>query len=163
MFNLLFCIPSPRTYRTADHTGNRPPFNPTQHERKTQIPSQRGELQQLDVSYLDAQTLVQGFLKKLGHGRLKTFYKEVEAAAPEERGINYQSLISIRSNNLKRPAPLIVQRILRDGMGVETEYHKDASGDKQYVYRFKDKETAEAFELLKELYVESPTEPNTAE
>lgn len=121
------------------------------------------ELNKHDVPYGRVEDVARGFLKKFGHGRLKDFFNEVKAAATDERGMNYQSLISIRSNNLKRPAPLIVQRILRDGMGVETEYRKDDSGDLQYIYRFKDKETAEAFELLKELYVESPTDSESPE
>ncbi|MDU0372084.1 hypothetical protein ACFPAF_16905 [Hymenobacter endophyticus] len=117
----------------------------------------QGELGKLTVSYQEVLGLAQGFLKKLGHGRLKAFVEEVEKENEGERGMNYQALITLRNNKAKRPAPLIVQRILRDGMGLETEYHRE---DDQYVYQFKDKEQAGAFDALKKLYVEQPpTEP----
>lgn len=118
----------------------------------------QGELAKLSVSYPEVLGVAQGFLKKMGHGRLKAFLEEVQKEKDGERGMNYQALITLRNNKAKRPAPLIVQRILRDGMGLETEYHREA--DKQYVYQFKDKEQAGFFDELKKLYVEQPpTEP----
>ncbi|MBT9394389.1 hypothetical protein KLP40_14555 [Hymenobacter sp. NST-14] len=117
----------------------------------------QGELAKSTVPYKEVLGVAQGFLKKLGHGRLKAFIDEVEKEHAGERGMNYQSLITLRNNKSKRPAPILVQRILRDGMGLETEYHREAD---DYVYQFKDKEQAGAFDALKKLYVEQPpTEP----
>ena len=59
---------------------------------------------ELTVDYAEALRFVQLAFKRFPHGQLKKW--------AGDHGFNYPTLISLRNNTLRRPAPLQVQKIL---------------------------------------------------
>ena len=59
---------------------------------------------ELTVDYDEAMRFIQLAFKRFPHGQLKAWAAEQE--------FNYPTLISLRNNSLRRPAPLQVQKIL---------------------------------------------------
>ena len=106
----------------------------------------------LTVDYDKVLYFVQLSFKRFPHGKLKSW--------AAEHGFNYQTLISLRNNTLRRPAPLQVQKVMEKLLDkFKTDLIRvTRSGVNTHEFVFQDVEAIDLFhQHLKEYETPAPS------
>lgn len=91
----------------------------------------------LTIDYAKALRFVQLAFKRFPHGQLKKWAQEQE--------VNYATLVSLRSNGLRRKAPQLVQKVLAH-LRFETELIRvTRNGDTEHDFVFRNEGEMTAF------------------
>ena len=87
------------------------------------------------IAYEECERFVQAYLQSFSYGELKPW------AADRKPAMNYRTLSSLRNGKMRKPVPLIVNRILEERGFVTKRISAQVSTDERATYfQFPDKE-----------------------
>jgi hypothetical protein len=107
----------------------------------------------LTIDYGKAVNFVQLSFKRFPHGKLKSW--------AAEKGFNYPTLISLRNNTLRRPAPLQVQKVLKELLFNTEVIRISLGGTSRYEFVFPSVEDLDRFHQHLQEYENPPPHPTT--